>query len=137
MKFTPDILARALYASVKDLQEKEAEAAIGRFAAFVRGRIGPGMLTKVLERLPAAASRADGAEEVLIESARPLTPELAREILAAYGLDPLKTRVESRVSPELIGGVRIRRGDSVLDATVGRKIERLRQLTGAAGENDR
>jgi len=134
MRFTPDILARALYAATKDLPPREAEAAVGRFAAFVRARIGPGMLSKVLERLPAAAARAEGIEEVVIETAQPLTPEQAREILAAFGLDPLRTEVLARTEPALIGGVRIRRRDAIIDASVSRGLERLRQFTGAAGQ---
>jgi F-type H+-transporting ATPase subunit delta len=63
-----------------------------------------------------------------IESASALSPEASRQLVdnlkRKYGQDLL---AEFSVHPELLGGMRIRVGSDVWDATVRNRLERLQQ----------
>ena len=63
-----------------------------------------------------------------VESASELSPEASRQLLdnlkRKYGQDLI---AEFTVKPELLGGMRIRVGSDVWDATVRNRLERLQQ----------
>lgn len=120
-------LARALYLATRQRSEAEARRLVSRFAEVVVRRFGRATLTKVLERLPDQADRLDGRETVRIESARELAPETVAEVLRSLGLPPDQTEVRKEIKPELIGGVRIRRADTLIDGSIRRQLDRLRQ----------
>ncbi len=128
MKLTPDTLAETLYLMTRDRSEAEARLLIARFLEYVLDRFGPRMPAKVLERLPAAAKKAEGIEDVLVETARPLPASAVNRALKELGIDRAKADVELRVDPELIGGIRIRRRDTVFDATIKNQLSRLGKL---------
>ncbi len=81
-----------------------------------------------------------GAAEGVAESARPLAPELLSALEASFG-QKLGKRVHlvNEVRPELMGGVRVRVGSQMLDATVVGRLDDLRRrmlaspMTPAAG----
>jgi len=64
--------------------------------------------------------------KVTIESAQPLSPSLSRMLAVALKKtlagEPM---VEERVQPELIGGIRLRLGDKMIDASIKRKLQTL------------
>lgn len=128
MRCSSEALARALYLAVRNQDETAALGSIRHFIELVRKKYGAGVLNKVLSSLPAAAKAAEAVEEVVVESARPLSPALVDEALRRLKIDPAKAAVEERVSPELIGGIRIRYRDRLLDTSIKGKIQRLAGL---------
>ncbi len=123
-----------------------------RLATAVRlleGRVPPGVLNLArllaqrgrFETLPAITAeylrlrnRAAGIVEAVVTSAEPLTAEetaalRARvESMTGSGVDLM-----AEVDPALIGGLTVRVGDQLLDASVRGRLERLRhQLAGTA-----
>jgi len=129
MKYSADALATALYLAARHQNDGEASRSVGRFVELVRKKFGPGVLNKVLAGLPAAAKKADAVEEVIIESARPVSRSVVEEILRRLDIDPAMAAVDQRVSPELIGGVRIKYRDKLLDASIKGKLRRLADQT--------
>ena len=70
----------------------------------------------------------EGREEAHIESPLPLSDEETSAIAARLGKQLGVTLVpEVTVKPELIGGVRVRVGDTLFDATVAGSLESLRE----------
>lgn len=128
MRYEPEILAQALYLMTKDRSEAETTRVIGRFLTYVTTRFGPLAPARVLERLPAAVKKADGIEDVLLESARKLPAATIRKILDDLGIDAAKAEVTTRINAGLIGGVRVRRRDSVFDASIKNKLSELGKL---------
>ncbi len=126
MKLSPKDWARALYEATKTLSDKEAAARISRFAQSLVAQGLGSLLPAVVEALPSAANAADGIEEVTVESAHELSPRTVEEILRAAGIDHRKAAVDRRTVPELIAGVRIRRRDSVIDASARRLLAGIR-----------
>ena len=53
---------------------------------------------------------------------RELDPELEDEVLEAF-----LTRLEARVEPAIIGGLVLRIGDQVIDASVASRLQQLRR----------
>jgi F0F1-type ATP synthase delta subunit len=129
MKISADAMATALYLTTRSQNDSEAAQSVGRFVELIKKKFGPGVLNKVLAGLPTAAKKADAVEDVIIESARPISPSVVEEILRRLGIDPTRSAVDQRVSPELIGGVRIKYRDKSLDASIRGKIRRLAAQT--------
>ncbi|MDD5251228.1 MAG: F0F1 ATP synthase subunit delta [Patescibacteria group bacterium] len=127
MKYGAKEMAKALYAVTRELDEAASRAAIQRFAAETVRRYGPARLAKVLHLLPVAADEIDGRQKAVIETARELSPGLAKTAVAALGIDPNRTAITTVVRPELIGGIRVRLADRVFDATVRRRLDLFRR----------
>ncbi len=126
MKLSPKDWAQALYEATRTLSDKEAAVRISRFAKSLIAQGLGSLLPAVADALPAAANAADGIEEVLVESAHELSPRNVEEILRAAGIDYRKAAVNRHVVPELIAGVRIKRRDSVIDASARRLLAGIR-----------
>lgn len=121
-------------------------AAVSR---LLEGRVSPGVLNLArllaqrgrFETLPAISAeytrllnRRRGIVEAVVTSAQPLSPaETAAlrarvEAMTGSGVD-----LRSEVDPALIGGLTVRVGDQLLDASLRGRLERLRhQLAGSA-----
>lgn len=117
--------------------------------SLFEGRVPFGLLNLVrllarrgrFETVPAVAAsftrllnRQNGIVEAVVTSAQPLTVDQSSalrarvEAMTGTGVD-----LRSEVDPSLIGGLTIRVGDRLLDASVRGRLERLRhQLTGDA-----
>jgi F-type H+-transporting ATPase subunit b len=98
------------------LDEKRQHTLIQEFFSGIQGG-----KFKVLE------GEIAGGEAAEVTSALPLTPEeqeiVRRDIVARLGGSPA---VVFRVDPNILGGIVIRVGDKVLDASVAGKLESLR-----------
>ena len=127
MKIAPKEIARAFYLAVKRVPPHDAKTAAERLVAILKEKGLAASLPDVLDALPDAMKEVDAEERVTVESARELDDKTFEKILAAAGIDPEDTEVVRRVVPELIGGVRIRTQDGVIDASVRRKITALRR----------
>ena len=68
-----------------------------------------------------------GIQKIVITSARELSGTMITEISALFGK---KVEVETAIDTSLIGGVVVRSGDSIMDASVKSQLEQLqRQLS--------
>jgi len=87
-----------------------------------------GLLPDVASALEDLRRAHEGREEAHIESPLPLSDEETSAIAARLGKQLGVTLVpEVTVKPELIGGVRVRVGDTLFDATVAGSLESLRE----------
>ncbi len=84
------------------------------------------VLPQIAEQFQSLRHRADGTLDAVIESAYPLTDDQIDGIRATleekYGR---KVQARAEVESDLIGGVCIRMGDEVIDASVRGKLARL------------
>lgn len=118
-------------------------------ARLLEGRVTPGVLNLArllarrgrFETLPAIAAeytrllnRQRGIVEAVVTSAQPLTTEETAAIRARVeAMTGTSVELRSAVDPALIGGLTVRVGDQLHDASVRGRLERLRnQLTGSA-----
>ncbi len=88
-------------------------------------------LPKILEQLSSLAAEARSAVVAEVRSAVPLDAgqqeELARALSKATGK---KVEVKVIVDPSVIGGIVARVGDTVIDGTVRRRLEQLKEQVG-------
>jgi len=124
----------------------DREAVIGR---LLDGRVHPAvarlatMLSRRnrLDRLPAIAvqytrlvNRRRGIVEAIVTSAAPLTPDETTALRARVeAMTGATVDLQSAVDPALIGGLTLRVGDRLLDASIRGRLSRLRDqlVTGA------
>ncbi len=112
-------------------------------AKLFEGRVAPGVmnLTRLLARrgrfetLPAVAgeytrllNRRNGVVEAVATSASPLTPTETDAISARIkAMSGSSVSLHTKVDETLIGGLTIKIGDQLLDASVRGRLERLRE----------
>ncbi len=111
---------------------REVVAAVARHPE----RGGMGVLAALAERL----RRYEALHRAVVESAVPLEPAVQRAVaeqLAAWHLGGVDS-VEFAVTPELLGGLRVRAGYGEFDASVRGRLQRLRRavLRGGASASD-
>lgn len=136
MRLLPKDLAKALYLATRDQTEKKAAAYVKSLAAVAREHGLERSLGDVLKALPSVMDEIDASRRVTIESATPIDDATAKDALKAAGLTAKDEDVVRRVDPGLVGGIRIRTGDGVIDATVRRAIDDLARAVGASPAND-
>lgn len=124
----------------------ERQAVVAR---LLEGRVAPGVLNLArllaqrgrFETLPAIAAeyarllnRRRGIVEAVVTSAQPLTAdETAALRVRVEAMTGSGVELRTEVDPSLIGGLTVRVGDQLLDASLRGRLERLRhQLAGSA-----
>jgi F0F1-type ATP synthase delta subunit len=132
MTLTPKDYARALYLALRDTDATETKVGMRRFVAALKARGMHRLLPRILAVLPEVAEEADAARRVTIESARPLTKPTIAAILKAIGADK-KSEVVTRDAPDLIGGVRVRTKDGIIDASVSGTLAKVNETLRHAG----
>jgi F-type H+-transporting ATPase subunit delta len=91
-----------------------------------RGRLD--CLRAVRRQVHAAYERMQGQVRVRVSTAAPLDPALAGRIAEALRpILPGEPVLEEAVEPGLIGGIVVRVGDTVYDASIATQLENLRQ----------
>ena len=129
---TPNDYAKALYLALRDTDAKDVRPTVVRFVSIVRARGAERLLPGILAALPKAAEEADGDRRVTVESARKLSPEMLRAVLKAVAADA-RADIVTRLDPDLIGGVRVRMRDGVIDASVSGTIRKIKETLRRAG----
>jgi F-type H+-transporting ATPase subunit b len=119
----PEVAALAIAASQKligeALDEKRQRALIDEFFGGVRS--GKVVLLEEAGELPAAA-------EAEVVSALPLTAAEQSSIQAEVGRKAgSAVKITFQVDPEVLGGLKVRIGDRVIDGTVAGRIDGLRK----------
>ena len=109
--------ARALYATAKDMDEREAGKAVERLAAILKedGRLD------LLPKIADAYAKLGAEDIVTITTAAGLDEDAVTMIRKALGDDTV-----FEVAPSLIAGAVIRHGDTLLDASAKRSLELLK-----------
>jgi len=128
------------------LEEREAAVAaaldgrvrepVRRLAGLLVRRGRASLLPALSREFDRLVDRERGVVAAIVTSAEPLSDEDAaavdRRVAALRGASSV--RLERRVDPSLIGGLTVRVGDRLIDASVRGRLERLRaQLIAGAG----
>ena len=125
MSVSASDIATAFYQIAREQEPAQAKKTVRSLVATMVGKKQGHLLPAVLRALPQVIRRMDAGETATIESARELSAVKVREILAAIGMEADPERTETVVDPSLMGGVRVRAGGMLFDATIKGKIERL------------
>ncbi|MFH1047730.1 MAG: F0F1 ATP synthase subunit delta [Patescibacteria group bacterium] len=127
MQYSSKEYARALYEVIRGMKDKEAEQAIVKFVADMKSRGLLALLPEILKALPTTIKMVDGIEDVVIESAHDLDDATVAGAVKALGKKQSEVEVRQIINPEIIGGIKVRGRDTVLDASLRGRIQKLRE----------
>jgi len=127
VKLKPRELALVLYRLTADLDQKNAADMVGRFARALSQKGMSAELPRVLDEYEAVCDRESGIKTVTVDSARQLDDLDLSKVIKALGLAEEEVTVKRREIPELIGGLRARTEDKVIDVSVRRRLADLRK----------
>lgn len=123
MRHAPAQYAEALFEALEGASPEARKERIARFLRLLERERAKHLLRKVLIRYEKIFLRRKGLRKVDVESARPLSDAVRKDIEDALESPVLLTET---VNPELLAGVRITLDDSVLiDASAKSKIANL------------
>lgn len=99
---------------------------VRRFVGVVASNRRLAQLPDLIDSFDSLVARRRGDIEAEVVSAIPLTSDQHRAIAAAIpGATGRKVRLRLKVDPKLIGGLRIKYGSRLVDASVAAKLSRL------------
>ncbi len=113
MKISTKQWTAALESACEGKAPKQVEELAGDFVRLLAKRGELGRVREVIRRLTTT---------VVAESAHSLTPAMRKAIE-----DAAAAPVKEIVNPELIGGMRLRINDRVLDGSIAGQLDRLRR----------
>lgn len=113
---------------VEPLLPQGAPQEVRNFVSVLLSRNDIGLLPDVIEQFRRLAVRGPKAQIVRVTSAVPLTDEekraLTEKLVAQFGEN---LEFEYREDPSILGGLVVRVGDRVIDASVAGKLKALRE----------
>jgi F-type H+-transporting ATPase subunit delta len=116
----------------------DAPAALSAFFALLARRRRLAALPDVVEAFRRLADEAEGVLEATVEAPVPLTPAERERLTRLLGERYKRTiRLVERPRPDLIGGLRVRVGDEVLDASLRRALTEVRRRLVTRGTEGR
>ena len=123
MKYKAIDLTRALVAlAVGAKDKKHFSSSLEKFFSYIKDIKANALIPKILGMFPAEWDKAYKTEPVRVWSARPLGSAVRKEIISAIGED--RELVET-VDGALLGGIKIMVGDTLVDATLKKRVENL------------
>lgn len=129
MALSPRDYADALTRATHGKDEAVSAGITARFIAVLRRRGLGSLLPRVLAALPGV--QRDGLVAVTVEAARRPDDAEVSAALRQFGLDRSSVKIEYRENPSLLGGLRLRTVDRVLDLTAARRLADLGAAIGA------
>jgi len=124
MKYKTRDLASLLLALVKDAPQKEIPNLINKFVDYIKETHATALLPRILKTFDALWNKEHGIKKALISVAKPMSREEKLEVEVALGAE---TELEEKVEPEMIGGIKIMIDDLLVDASLKRRLEDLKQ----------
>lgn len=110
---------------------KVGRPVLGLLLLLVEKRREP-LFDNIVEEFDHYRDRHEGRVRASVTTARKLDAKLAQALRAALEQRTKKTVVlHERVDPEVLGGIRVNLGDSVLDGTVRRGLQDMRRSLAA------
>ena len=123
---SPKHTAEEVAKLIVELLGDQANAEAKNFIAALQDYQRLTLLPEIARQFELLKSREESVVEATVESAFPLNDQQAQELAgtlkAKFGKD---VRLSTSVDPDLIGGVRIKVGDEVIDASVRGKLQAM------------
>jgi ATP synthase F1 delta subunit len=129
MKISPKQYAQALFEVTVEAKEKEIKSALQKLALILVKNNDLGKLNKIFSIFSELWNKNQGIVEAEITSARELDSKIVKllngYIIKLSGADTVK--IEEKVNQKILGGVIIKYGDKILDASMSGKLLSLKE----------
>ena len=123
-------LAKHYAAALFEACRKKPEAirsVVKRFGELLKARHDLRLLPRIADELDTYARKAEGLTDVEIQSATPLSEAQARALLQACGFTIKEVSLRTSTDPHILGGMRVRIGDHLIDGSVKQRLNALQQ----------
>jgi F-type H+-transporting ATPase subunit delta len=129
MKITAKQYAVAFYEAIKDKKKSEAKPFIKEFANLIYDNNDIFKLNKIIIEFEKVWNREMGIIEAKIVSARELDNKTIKQLKSyvAALTQAKKVGVEEKIDKNLLGGVILRYGDKIIDASLKTKLAGLKE----------
>lgn len=129
MKYTAKQYAQGLYEATEELGDKEALQIIKNFISFLEKNYDLGMLDSIIVEFKDLYDKKHDIKKVFIESARQLSEESKKEIIELLQkLINKKIILQENVNFEVLGGVKMRIDDLLIDGSIKKRISDLQKI---------
>jgi|WetSurMetagenome_2_1015567.scaffolds.fasta_scaffold319261_2 F-type H+-transporting ATPase subunit delta len=115
--------AKALYEAAEGISKSDMQEAVRNFLSVLHKAGKLGRIENIIAEFENISKEKEGIKTLKIESARKLDKKTLENIRSAFGD---KVESEESVREDLLGGVRIRTGDTVYDASLKKQLIRLK-----------
>ncbi len=124
MKYIPKLYATALADLITSRLKPEEEKRVAANFLAVVGRNGDtGKLSQIVAEAERILRIRSGHRKVVVESARPLAPELQKSLRGQFGKEDV---FETKLTPALVAGVKVTVNDELqYDGSLRRKLSVL------------
>ncbi len=116
--------AEALYEISKDLEGEELTKALQQFVAVLACNNKLKQGDNIIGEFEKYIKKQEGIVEIKIESARKLDEETLEEIKKVFGK---KVEATTKTRKKILGGVRVKTGDRILDGSLKAQLTNLKQ----------
>ena len=120
----PQQYARILHGLTKDAKESELDDAVKTFLQFVKKNQATKKLPVIMKYFERIGREHEGEVALSVTSAHPLSEDMMKKIKSAYGD---QVTIEEHTDESLVGGVVIRKGNTIIDSSVRTQLEQLKQ----------
>ncbi len=128
MKITPNQYAKTLYELTQERSQSEIGDVISQFADLLAKKNQTKLLPKIIEKFADIWNKKNGIVEAEVISREKMSNELSNDVSKyvsnKYGAK--EVLIKSVVNESIKGGIIIRVGDEVLDASIERQLRDLR-----------
>lgn len=123
-KNTPKTYALALLESTKGLSDKKLTEVLKNFVQIVARDHKLKQMPKIISEFTRLAKKEQGIQEIKIKSARELDEKTVEKIKNIFGKN---TEATTEIEKEILGGIKIKTGDKILDASLKTQLNKLKQ----------
>ncbi len=117
-------LGKILYYITVDLEEKKIPQAIDEFLILLQKQQMIKKIKLVIDSFTAYFAEQQGAVPISVESVRQVSPSVLKKIAQALGSTAIPTVTKKT---DLIGGIIVRKGNTVFDASIRGQLIQLKQ----------
>ncbi|MDD4333209.1 MAG: ATP synthase F1 subunit delta [Patescibacteria group bacterium] len=129
MKINPKQYAIALYESVKDKKDSEVKHVTKQFGELLKKNGDLAKLDKIISQFNVVWNEKEGIVDAEIESARELDQKIVK-LLNNYIIELSGANdviIKQKVNSKLLGGVVLRYGDKIVDASLRGKMKTIEE----------
>lgn len=113
--------ARILLKLTEGLSGKALDAALTSYISYLYTEQALGKIKYILREYVRLAQQETGTESLIVTAAHELTPDAKQAIEAQFG-----GKIEHvTINKSLVGGVVVRRGNTILNASISKQLELL------------
>lgn len=124
MKLLPSQYGRILFDLTQNLSGKNLDLAIKHFVKFLQKEQAFTKIEYIIEEFVSYTQKKEGIKKLNITTAKKITDKQLLKIVSYFGK---KTDVKSMVDKALLGGVVVKDGNTILDASIKSQLKKLKE----------